>query len=91
MQTELINNFSQTTVDVIQCKDGRTLMRFVEHLTWDVTWYENTGEQCSWERMDLETEEYQLLNCDLMEAKGQNVEEDASTPPQRVRRVSNEH
>jgi len=81
MQTKLINNLYQTTVDVIQCKDGRTLLRFVEPLTWDVTWYENTGEQCSWERMDLETEEYQLLNCDLMEAKGQNVEEDASTPP----------
>ena len=78
MKTELITNVSRTSVDVVQCKDGRTLMRFVEHLTWDVTWYVNTGEQCSWERMDLEAAEYQLLNRDLMEALGQNVGEDAA-------------
>lgn len=78
MQTELITNVSRTNVDVIQCSDGRTLMRFVEQLTWDITWYENKGENCSWERMNLETEEYQMLNRDLSEALGQNVEEDAA-------------
>jgi len=73
MQTKLITNVSRTSVDVIQCSDGRTLMRFVEHLTWDITWYENSGEKCSWKRMDLDTEEYQFLNRDLMAALGQPV------------------
>jgi len=76
MQTEMITNFYHSTVDIVQCSNGRTLMRFVEQLTWDVTWYANTGQNCAWERIDLSQEQYQALNRDLMAAKGQTDFED---------------
>ena len=85
MQTKLITNFYQSNVDIVQCSDGRTLMRFVENLTWNWTWYANTGPNCEWEVLELKLEELQALNRDLMQAKGQPhwandlIEEDDKT------------
>jgi len=62
MDTITMINTEERRVEVMYTQDGRTLLRFVETGTWDVTWYQDMCTGDGWQRMELDTEEYQALN-----------------------------
>jgi len=52
----------QSPVDIFLTDDGRTLMRFVDSPSYDITWYIDLGEGDGWERMDLSENTWLSLN-----------------------------
>ena len=85
MTTKIITNFRPVRGTLVECNDGRSLLKIVEDLTYKVTWYENTGEDNSWEKTTLTKLHYQALNRDLRSATEQKRVRDGDSLNQRIK------